>query len=301
MPYIESVVCLQETHCTSHAEGQTWFLFLSSGFECSLSRGTARSAGCIVLFRPPLSLEACWTDSDGSFLRLDFSILKVACAYAPNRNPERDLFLPQVNDNLDHDTPTILTGDFNTVFNRFLDGCGSVVVHTSRESSAALARLFKEICCEDIWRYPHPTSSGFTWSRADGSFSSRIDLIGCPFAWVPSVPACDIMKCPFSDHFALEFSVSGPGLWKLNVSILEEREYFDVISDFWARWKYRKAVYSSLGKCWEDGKSKIKGLTISYCCRRSRQASQCFDVLTRLAEHLKGRVDAGCLSCVGPY
>ena len=67
------------------------------------------------------------------------------------------------------------------------------------------------------------------------------------------------MTCPFSDHFALEFSVSGPGLWKLNVSILEEREYFDVISDFWSRWKYRKAVYSSLGKWWEDGKSKIKG------------------------------------------
>ena len=80
-----------------------------------------------------------------------------------------------------------------------------------------------------------------------------------------------------------------------------EREYFDVISDFWAQWKYRKAVYSSLAKWWEDGKSKIKGLTSSYCCRRSRQASQCRDVQTRLAEHLRGRVDAGCSSCLGPY
>ena len=169
---------------------------------------------------------------------LDFSFcairFKVACIYAPNRNPERDLFLAQVTDNLDPGTPTILASDFNTVFNRSLDGCGSVVVDTSCESSAALARLFKEICCEDIWRYLHPSSSGFTWSRADGSFSYRIDLIGCPFAWVPPVPAFDIMPCPFSDHCALEFSVSGPGLWKLNVSILEEREYLDVISDFWA-------------------------------------------------------------------
>ena len=45
------------------------------------------------------------------------------------------------------------------------------------------------------------------------------------------------------------------------MSILEEGEYFDVISDFWARWKHRKAVYSSLAKWWEDGKAKIKGLT----------------------------------------
>ena len=228
---------------------------LSSGFECSVSPGTARSAGCIVLFRPPLSLEAFWTDSDGCFLRLDFSFrvvrFRVACLYAPNGIPERDLFLAHVTDNLDPGTPTILAGDFNTFFNWSLDRCGSVVVDTSRESSAALARLFKEVCCEDIWRYLHPSSSGFTWSRADGSFFSRIDLIGCPFAWVPSVSACDIVPCPFSDHCALAFFVSvpdviphGPGLWKLNVSILEEREYFDIISDFWAQWKYRKAVYS---------------------------------------------------------
>ena len=51
--------------------------------------------------------------------------------------------------------------------------------------------------------------------------------------------ACDIVPCPFSDHCALAFSVSvrnviphGPGLWQLNASILEEREYFDIISDF---------------------------------------------------------------------
>ena len=166
LPSVPDVVCLQETHCTSLAEGQTWFL--SSGFECSVSPGTARSAGCIVLFRPPLSLEASRTGSDPG-------------------------------------TPTILAGDFNTVSNRSLDRCGSVVVDSSRESSAALARLFKEVCCEDIWRYLHPSSSGFTWSREDGSLSSRIDLIGCPFAWVPSVSACDIVPCPFS--LSLCFSI----------------------------------------------------------------------------------------------
>ena len=188
--------------------------------------------------------------------------------YPPNRNPER----AHVTDNLDPGTPTILAGDFNTVFNRSLDRCGSVVVDTSRESSAAFAQLFKEVCCEDIWRYLHPSSSAFTWSREDGSFFSHIDLIGCPFAWVPSVSACDIVPCLFSEHCALAFSVSvpdviphGPGLWKLNVSILEKREYFDIISDFWAQWKYCKPVYSSPAKWWEDGKSKIKGLTISSC------------------------------------
>ena len=47
-----------------------------------------------------------------------------------------------------------------------------------------------------------------------------------------------------------------------------------------------------------NGKRKIKGLTISYCCRRSRQASQSRDILTGLAAHLKG---AGYSSSLGPY
>ena len=224
---------------------------------------------------------------------------------AANRNPERDLFLTYVADNLDPGIPTVLAGDFNTIFNRSLDRCGSVAGDTSRESTANLTRLFEEACCEDIWRCLHPYSSGLTLSRADGSFSSRIDLIGCPLFWVPSVSVFDIVPCPFSDHCALVFSVSvpdvippGPGLWKLNVSILEEKEYFDVISNFWAQWKHRKAVYSSLAKWWEDGKARIKGLTISYCCRRSRLASQARDLLTRL---LKRRVDVGCSSCLVPY
>ena len=47
LPSVPDVVCLQEMHCTSLAEGQTWFL--SSGFERSVSHGTARSTGRIVL------------------------------------------------------------------------------------------------------------------------------------------------------------------------------------------------------------------------------------------------------------
>ena len=54
-----------------------------------------------------------------------------------------------------------------------------------------------------------------------------------------SVSSCDILPCPFSDHSAVLLSVSvpdavppGPGLWKLNTSILNEEEYVWVISDF---------------------------------------------------------------------
>ena len=47
--------------------------------------------------------------------------------------------------------------------------------------------------------------------------------------------------------------------------------------------------------------SIIKGLTIRYCCVRSSQRSENRGLLCRLADHLECRVDAGFISCLGPY
>ena len=310
LPVVPDVVCLQEAHCISLSECQSWFQ--SSGLSVVASPGSNKSCGCIVLFRPVLSLVKSSSDSCGRFLLCEFSlrgaVFRVACIYAPNRNPDRDAFLDEVSSRLDPSVPTLLAGDFNTVFDRAADRVGSVVGDTSRESVVALGRLFDDVCCIDIWRYLHPSSSAFTWTKADGTISSRIDLIGCPYVWVASVSVCEILPCPFSDHCAVSCSLTvpdvippGPGLWKLNTSVLEEVEYCRLISDFWADWRDCKLCFSSLSKWWDSGKAKIKGITVSYCVRRSQKDSWSRDLLARLAAHLKARLDAGCLSVLGVY
>lgn len=91
LPTVPDVVCLQEYHCVSLEECQSWFR--SSGFSSVVSLGSRWSCGCIVLFHNPLLLVNSWTDTDGRFLQCEFfchnSIIRVACVYAPNRNPER--------------------------------------------------------------------------------------------------------------------------------------------------------------------------------------------------------------------
>ena len=130
---------------------------------------------------------------------------------------------------VDPAVPTVICGNFNTVFDRSLDRTGSVVPDTSRESTS---NLFDDCCVIDIWRYLHPYFSGYAWMHPDGSVFSRIDLVRCPYVWVPSVSSCEIILCPFSDHCAVLLCVTvpdvvppGPGLWKLNTSILEESDY----------------------------------------------------------------------------
>ena len=126
--------------------------------------------------------------------------------------------------------------------------------------------------------------------------------------WVSSVISCDLLPCPFSDHCDLLTVVSvpdvvppGPGLWKLNISILQEQAYVLLIRDFWASWRSSVLRFPSLANWWDEGKSRIKGLSIRYCCSRSGARSCNRDLLVRLVDHLKSKVDAGSMSCLGPY
>ena len=275
---VPDVVCLQETHCVNHVECQSWFR--SSGFLSVVSPGSNKSHGCIILYRPALSLVKSWSDEEGRLLQCEFILLgKTFCVvslYAPNRNPARDLFFDEVIPFVDLAIPTVLCGDFNTVFDRSMDRRGSDASDVSRESTAALVHLFDSCCVIDTWRYLHPSSSCYTWLSPDGSVSSRIDYIGYPYVWVSSVSSCDIVPCPFSDHCAVSLSVSvpdvvppGPSLWKLNTSVLEEEGYVHLISNFLNGWRCQSHLFPSLVKWWEMGKSRIKGLTVHYCCSRS--------------------------------
>ena len=52
---------------------------------------------------------------------------RLACIYAPNRNPERNDFFAYCESIVDASVPTLLCGDFNAVFDRTLDRRGSNV------------------------------------------------------------------------------------------------------------------------------------------------------------------------------
>ena len=106
-----------------------------------------------------------------------------------------------------------------------------------------------------------------------------------------SASTCDIVPCPLVLSIdPPNVTPPGPGLWKIKSTVLQDSVYVSAVTDFWLDWRSNKGDFS---KWWDVSKSNIKGLTISYCVRRS--------LLSRLAGHLKERLDAGMVSCLGPY
>ena len=303
-------VCLQETHATSPFECNSWFS--SYGFLSVVSPGSSHSCGSVILYRSKYSLLNSWTDSDGRFVLAEFRLrdvtFRVACIYAPNRNPDRDAFFNFVSSQIDPSFATLVCGDFNTVFDRSMDRRGSDPLDSSRESSAALLSLFRDCGTIDIWRSLHPATVAFSWLRSDGTLSSKIDLIGCPYAWIHLVQSCDMLACPFSDHCAVFLSVPipepiprGPGRWKLNISILKDAGFRSSVSDFWAGWKTRKQSFDSLQLWWDTGKNHLKNLAIRFCNSKSKERNQARSLLLSLAQHLKAQIDVGRVSLLNVY
>ena len=167
VPCTVDVVCVQEAHCTSVFECDSWFR--SSGFLSTVSPGSNKLCGCLILYRPVLPFVKSWLDSDGRFLQCEFVLrdkkFLVVSLYAPNRNPARNLFFDEVISFVDPAVPTVLCGDLNTVFDHYLDRMGSNPLDDERENSAALLRLFDACCAPDTWRYLYPSSSCFYLSE----------------------------------------------------------------------------------------------------------------------------------------
>lgn len=303
-------VCLQETHVVSTDECSGWFS--SFGYLCLASPGSVHSRGSVILYRPRFALDKFQIDAEGRFVMADFKFheisFRIVCLYAPNRNPDRDDFFTFCESSIDPSIPTLLCGDFNAVFDRSLDRCGSNIFDTARESCATLSALFDECCVADVWRILHPGQSSFSWTKSDGSFASRIDLVGCPYSWLHCVQSCDIVPCPFSDHSAVllkcpipEPLPRGPGRWKFNVKILSDAAFVDVVKVFWASWRLYKRSFDYLQSWWDRGKERIKGIAIDFCARESKDSKLCRSLLVNLATHLKSKVDLGMVSLLDVY
>ena len=149
-------------------------------------------------------------------------------------------------------------------------------------------------------------SSSFTWQRPDGSFSSRINLVGCPLPWLHHVKACDIIPRPYSDHAAVLLvcpipvpKPRGPGRWKFNASLLKDAAFVKEVENFWAYWTLRKPS-SPLQSWWDKGKKRLKSIAIGFGTTCKAQHSDSRSLLSSLTSHLNEQIDNGRVSLYGP-
>ena len=56
----------------------------------------------------------------------------------------------------------------------------------------------------------------------------------------------------------------GPGVWKLNTPILQDKALSADVREFWLSWQKKKATFPSLTVWWDAGKARLKSLLHQY-------------------------------------
>ena len=245
------VIFLQETHSTKDNE-LLWKREWGAPLFCSHGANNSRGVAILIRNNFDCSIEEIVTDADGRYIMLNV-LLKgertiLVNIYGPNRDNKLVDFYHSVLKSIkihNFDTDNIIMGgDFNCPLNPILDKRGGNLM--PRQSVInAIESLQWELDLHEIWRIKNPTERSFTWSQPEPLVLSRLDYWLISNSISDNVCDVDIIPSIKTDHSAIKIDfkdvgdgVKGPGLWKLNCSLLRDEVYVDEINHMIPTWIY---------------------------------------------------------------
>lgn len=235
------VISLQETHLVHDNEIEA--MAKQWGGVVHTSAGTNRSRGVATLFNPSHPPEAIKLIKSHdrmvfSSLKLDTQHIMIVSIYSPCGPKDKIMFLNDLYNKIveysqaESIDSIICMGDFNITLKDLdvLSGEGH-----STDVRRALNNTIEGLNFIDSWRLKHPEERTYTWSR--GSVARRLDYIFVSECLGAYIHDSYVKGIGFSDHRMVvtnfEFAPfkHGKGSYKLNVSLLKDTDYCNMIID----------------------------------------------------------------------
>lgn len=291
------VACLQETKLATVEQETELINFYKTKFWCYPSSAIGASAGTLILVRKKAGLVVvdCVLDESGRLCVVDAvfgcSLLRIISVYSPNDPTERKAFFPSLRQFVDVPWNVVLGGDFNCVLKKS-DCCYSQF--RSDASRKELRKLVQEGDLVDIGEELPSGSIQFT--HLQGASHARLDRIYTSSLLLPHVKNYEVKPQFFSDHALVMVTVtSGPhtmeagsqrrGTWKMNDSILEDKDFHACMTDMIE--KYQRAGQVN-AITWEQLKGRIKQRAIEHsqvrAFKRNQHMKSLMGALAMLAE-----------------
>ena len=277
---------MQETHSTERNEvawKREW------GAPLYYSHGANNARGVVILIRNKFDciVQESVTDADGRFLMLKVLLngeqALLVNVYGPNRDSQLSSFyqnllthiLEKGFDTIDN---IIIGGDFNCPLNPIVDKRGGNLI--PRQSVInSIGYLQSELDLHDIWRIKNPTLRSFTWSQSEPLIFSRLDYWLISNFLSDCVTEVDIIPAIKTDHSAIVIELQstddmarGPGIWKLNCSLLSDDGYVEEMNQLIPIWAQEGvADLSDSRSIWDWVKYNISKFSRKYSKEKSKQ------------------------------
>ena len=139
-----------------------------------------------------------------------------------------------------------------------------------------LIKYFKFI---DIWRDKNPTQIQYTWRRKSGLEATRIDFFLVSKECKSQIVKADIRPIILksTDHNGISLKIrtqkvnKGKGYWKLNSSILNDRDYCCNIEKLIKYYENKEKTTENIGILWDNFKSEVRDISLDFCKRKAKQ------------------------------
>ena len=138
----------------------------------------------------------------------------------------------------------------------------------------------------DIWRKQNPDKQLFTFHNNNKLIHSRLDRIYIPKN--QKIINVNIIPNNLSDHDAIQVIISvkkkniySQGYWRLNTSIIKQKQFQKLFKKFWNDWLIQKKNYNILNQWWESEKLYFKTMAIIFSTEKNKKIKQQLTKLTQ--------------------
>lgn len=281
---------VQEAHSMAKEE-HLWRAEWGGSTFCSHGLSNARGVMTLLPRKSDLQVIQQFSDSEGRLVILQVkkgdSIFTIANIYAPTQDHPEDqiALIDQLEEEITKMQPNnvVIGGDFNLCMDSSLDrgriSQGRINSDGDRYK-ARIEALNESFHLVDAWRFLNPTTRQFSFRR--GHSVSRLDYWLTSAHLMDSDPRSAIVPYPLSDHAAITIKIgaspspTGPGLWRLDNSLLDRKVYRLAIQELLLEEANNPEDLSPCSH-WEWVKFRIKSI--------SRQIAK--DIKTKNREHEK--------------
>ncbi len=258
------------------------------GGDICFAHGKKDSRGVMILFREKCDIDIIEINNDESQGRVIYVIVKVdgtemllVNIYAPNEDDEafyQKIFKMISQINIPY---TVVGGDFNLVMEVDKDKYGGRA-STNEKAQRCVKGYMKTMDLVDVWRVKHPMLREYTWRRRKPHvIQCRLDFFLISECILNMTKEITIDSCLLSDHSIVKLCLRynnvtrGPGYWKLNCSMLREKEYVECIKNTVKECETSQEndkINDLL--FWEILKMHIRGASIKFACNKNRASKR---------------------------
>ena len=226
--------------------------------------------------------------------------MTLANIYAPNE--DKPSFFQNFYDHLLNFNceDIIIGGDFNLVLNIENDKKGGIA-KTHQNSLKTVQEISENLDLLDVWRIHNPDDKRYTWRQRQPKVYCRLDFFLISQSVIGDVTNTDIVPGYKTDHSMITLDLSlhansrGPGLWKLNTSLLTETAYVNLIKttikEVQDEYENDDMVNSAL--LWDMIKLKIREKSLKYAMNKTKKTKGREAELEHAISKLESKMENG--------